>query len=68
MSSPLRNALSRGLVPGADFAHAIHELGEYPLRSADDARAVCEALERLPEEPAPDDLTTRSPLHAVLGR
>lgn len=67
MQSPLQDAIARGLAPGGDLAAAIHELGEYPLRTADDAEAVCEALDRLPPEPATDDLTTRSPLHAVLG-
>lgn len=65
--SPLQDAIARGLQPGSDLAAAIHELGDYPLRTAEDAEAVCEALERLPAEPDPDDQTTRSPLHAVLG-
>lgn len=67
MPSPLRDAITRGLAPGADLAAALHELGDYPLRTIEDAEAVCEALERLPAEPDPDDQTTRSPLHAVLG-
>ena len=66
MPSPLRDAMTRGLAPGADLAAEIHELGDVSLADPDDALAVCEALDRLPPEP-PADSTIRSPLHAVLG-
>lgn len=65
-NSTLRDAIARGLEPGADLAAEIHALGEVSLADPDDAIAVCEALGRLPPEP-PDDSATRSPLHAVLG-
>ena len=63
---PLRDAIDRGLAPGADLAAEIHALGEVGLSSAEDARAVCEALERLPAEPTGES-PRRSPLHAVLS-
>ena len=66
MSSPIRDAVARGLEPGADLAAAIHEAGDPALADPADARAVCEALERMPPEP-PGDSATRSPMHAVLG-
>ena len=64
-SNPLRDAIDRGLAPGADLASEIHALGEVGLSTSEDARAVCEALDRLPPEP-PGEAPTRSPLHAVL--
>ncbi|RUL85260.1 HEAT repeat domain-containing protein [Tautonia sociabilis] len=66
MPSPLRDAIARGLSPGADLAAEIHALGDVSLADPADALAVCEAIDRLPPEP-PDDSATRSPLHAVLG-
>src|SRR5688572_22830575 len=46
--SPLQEALHRGMKPGADLADELIGLGDYSIRSRQDARAICDALASLP--------------------
>lgn len=64
-SSPLQRALACGLQPGGNLADELNKLGGYSLRSSQDARAICEALGRLPLPPSSDDNSVSSPLYLL---
>lgn len=48
--SRLEQALERGLAPGGSLSQELGALGDYPLETVADARAVCLALKRLLEQ------------------
>ena len=68
-SSRLQRALRRGLQPGGNLADELFRLGDYGIVDAEDARAVCEALERfpLPQNAAAEFFKDWTPLHAVMA-
>lgn len=49
-SSSLQRALKRGLAPGGNLDDALSSLRDYKIRTKKDARAIVEALSRLPHE------------------
>lgn len=65
-SSPLQRALSRGMKENGDLADQLRELGNYPIRSRKDAKAICDALGKLPLR-TPDAQGNESPLQALVG-
>ncbi len=48
--SPLEQALARGLAPGGHLSQELGALGDYPLETVADARAVCLALRRYADQ------------------
>lgn len=48
--SRLEQALERGLAPGGSLSQELGALGDYPLETVADARAVCLALKRYSEQ------------------
>jgi hypothetical protein len=66
----LEAALARGLLPGGDLIREIAQLGDYKVRSAASAHAICLALTRLIELPpeTPDlPITPRTALDWLVG-
>lgn len=51
LSSPLQRAIARGMRPDGDLANELSELGDYTIRSREDAQAICEALGKLRVQP-----------------
>jgi hypothetical protein len=66
-NSALQAALQRGSAEGADLKWALRELQGYPVRSREDAEAICDALERFVEGRWPQRPGSESPLSALLG-
>ena len=64
--TPLQRAIARGMKEGGDLAEELRTLGDYPIRLRKDAKAICEALSKLPLKPA-DGIPLSSPLHALTG-
>lgn len=68
VGSRLRRAIDAGLAPGGDLAEALLELGDYPIRTREDAECVCQALARFPvRTPSGGEYRITSPLHALVG-
>ncbi len=65
-STPLQRAIERGMKPGAELAHELSDLDEYPIRLAKDAKAICKALKQLPLT-SQGEKQLYSPLHALTG-
>lgn len=65
--SKLQQALARGLQPDGDLVEELNELSDYPITTAGDARAVCEALTALYAAGKADEeeFHVSSPLHAL---
>lgn len=63
-SSPLRRAITRGMKPDGNLADELRKLDDYSIRSRKDAKAICEALRKLPVQPGGDDGFS-SPLRAL---
>lgn len=66
----LEAALARGLLPNGDLIREIAQLGDYKVRSASSAHAICLALTRLIELPpeTPDlPVTPRTSLDWLVG-
>lgn len=65
-SSPLQRALRRGFAPGGNLDDELGELRDYKIRSKRDARAIVDALSRLP---ATDVKSSgyKSPLYTLVG-
>jgi len=65
-SSPLQRALRRGLAPDGDFDDEMGLLRDYKIRSKKDAKAIVDALSRLPST---EVKTTgyKSPLYTLVG-
>lgn len=66
LNSPLERAISRGMEPGGDLADELRALGDYPIRSREDAEVICDALGTLPAQ-EPDEGGFTSRLHALTG-
>lgn len=64
--SPLQLALERGMKPGGDLAAELRKLDDYPIRSRQDALAICQALGQLQLQKRDKNILT-SPLHALAG-
>jgi len=62
-SSRLQRAIGRGLKPNGNLADELGELGDYSIRSRNDAKAICKALSEFPQDSAGEGF--RSPLHAL---
>lgn len=65
-SSPLQRALRRGLAPDGDLDDELGTLSDYKIRSKKDAKAIVDALKRIPDT----DINTsgyKSPLYALVG-
>ena len=64
-SSPLQRASRRGLAPNGDLADEMGKLRDYKIRSKKDAKAIVDALSRLP---AADIKTSgyKSPLDTLI--
>ncbi|MBN2384558.1 HEAT repeat domain-containing protein [bacterium] len=58
LGSPLTKAISRGMNEGGDLSNELNKLGAYTLRSRGDAKAICRALEQLPDNLHDDELNT----------
>jgi hypothetical protein len=63
-TTPLQNAIERGMKPGGDLVEELRGLRDYPIRSRQDAKAICQALAQLPGT-SKDSRRFRSPLHAL---
>jgi hypothetical protein len=63
-SSPLQRAIARGMKPDGDLAGELRKLDDLSIRTRKDAKAICEALSKLPLEPS-DESGSSSPLHAL---
>jgi hypothetical protein len=64
-SSPLQRALTCGMQPGGNLADELNKLGGYSLRSSQDAKAICEALGKLPLPRSSEDNSVSSPLYLL---
>jgi hypothetical protein len=65
-SSPLQRALRRGLAPGGDLADELQSLSDYKISSKKDAKAIVEALSRLPSTDIQSSGYS-SPLYTLVG-
>jgi hypothetical protein len=65
--SPLQNALARGFVPGGDLRKELDGLGDYAVSTEDDARALVEAVGRLPVPSSDGEPPALSTLHVLIG-
>ena len=65
--TPLETAVGRGTSPGGNLVVELDRLGDYPVRTADDAAAICFALSKLPlDQPLPSGpLAFSSPLREL---
>lgn len=63
-SSALQRAIARGMQPNGNLNDELGKLNDYPIRSRKDAKAICDALRRLPLK-ASDENGFSSPLHAL---
>src|SRR5262252_4889337 len=65
----LEMAIERGSREGGCLADEIRGLGEYPVRSRQDAEAICNTLERALRAAAPrsESSAVTSDLHALTG-
>jgi len=66
MRSPLQLAIVRGMDSGGDLSEEVRKLKGYKIRSREDARAICEALSKLPSHASRGNGIS-SPLHALTG-
>ncbi len=64
-SSPLRRAIKRGLSPDGDLVEELNGLKDTPIRSREDATAICDALEQISLDRDPDQSRFSSPLRSL---
>ena len=67
MTSPLQEALARGLAPGGNLIEALDGLSDYAVAAEDDARALADAVGRLPAPARGEAAPRLSPLHVLVG-
>jgi hypothetical protein len=65
--SPLQQALARGFVPGGDLHKELEGLSDYAVTTEDDARALVEAVGRLPAPLREEEPPALSTLHVLIG-
>ena len=63
--SALEDVLLRGDDPKVDLAHLLHELRDTPVKTKEEAEAICNLLKRLPAGPATGEKPATSRLHAM---
>src|SRR5262245_1328817 len=64
-ATQLQLALQQGTQPGADLADELRKLGDYSIKSQEDAEAVCRVLSAL--VPAGSTVGGESAFHALVG-
>lgn len=65
-ASRLLEILRQGCRPAADLAKTLQEISDEPVRTTDEAHAVCDLLKSLPARSRQPDLIV-SPLHVLAG-